>query len=710
MKEEFISCLMNSPLVGESMRRLGCCDHTLHAKRSIPLEVTIMDPHREEEDQQFDDAINTQQSILLEVWDSDVVNKDFLGEAWLPPLATFGLRSKDIVLPLMKADFSEDAENGPSRDDNKDTGDEKQDPNKKITGELYVSVSWKYPIFEEQGGLDTDLLTWLQDLSGNEAVDLQKYQDAISANFGDLRSLAETMVNGEGVLNKDFYERANIEKKHRKFFDKYFKEHTVKESIKDRADVQEKLHTGKLRIKIDRARNLRRADAHKFRDCDAQVTVWVRNDVKNLWRKKPFMRTKVASNTRNPKWNFEEERLLLTGAYEARFKEPEEGWLAEVKKAIQTRRQRRHLEEDRAMQAVKRFGSSGLKIKFFDTQERPAGAAGVDKVEGENHNVEVFLGDSIREFKTKLAAACANESVYWKGARGEGCEEQGKYSDIVIGHKHLVMVFIPSAKVQRLFAQKLHTGEEYKRAYQEAWTDPSSWQPLDPARSFAQYPQYGFGRKQPQLLRVVEATEQYKVQNLRYKVWAEEMNRPVYSDTNDKEKCFGWAKYVHKNDHNSVEWRQSFLSKSADPRAAYRGKWIFEPARPGAQDGQLPSNVVIEEFVELDRTSVLLAPRCPKFDDEVHTDHRELLHQAKILRSSGKSDWEIENVLNKLLEDKWHEMQSKPETKKDESAKPPRITVDIIRAYLQRKEEQDAKVADGKATAATARGTIIMRN
>merc|ERR1719221_1347545 len=217
------------------------------------------------------------------------------------------------------------------------------------------------------------------------------------------------MVNGEGILNKDFYERANIEKKHRKFFEKYFKEHTVKESIKDRADIQEKLHTGKLRIKIERAQNLRRADAHKFRDCDAQVTIWVRNDAKNAWRKKPFMRTKVASNTRNPKWNFDEERELRTGAYEARFKEPEEGWFAEVKRAVMTKRQRRHLAEDRAMNAVKRFGSSGLKVKFHDTQERPAGAAGMERAEGENHRMEVFLGDSIREFKAKLSAACNAE-------------------------------------------------------------------------------------------------------------------------------------------------------------------------------------------------------------------------------------------------------------------------------------------------------------
>merc|ERR1740130_29259 len=71
-KDEFISCMLNSPMLGESLRRIGATDHVAHPKRAIPLDVTIMDPHQEEEDQQFMDSVNVGQSILVEVWDADV--------------------------------------------------------------------------------------------------------------------------------------------------------------------------------------------------------------------------------------------------------------------------------------------------------------------------------------------------------------------------------------------------------------------------------------------------------------------------------------------------------------------------------------------------------------------------------------------------------------------------------------------------------------
>merc|ERR1719401_1600323 len=118
--------------------------------------------------------------------------------------------------------------------------------------------------------------------------------------------------------------------------------------------------------------------------------------------------------------------------------------------------------------------------------------------------------------------ACSKEAGHWQAKVGENSEIAERYANIEVGYKHLVMVFVPSGKVQRLYAQRLHEGQEYNRAYQEAWNDPSSWQPLDPARSFAQYPQFGFGRKQPIALRIVEATDAYKVQNLRYKVFEQE--------------------------------------------------------------------------------------------------------------------------------------------------------------------------------------------
>merc|ERR1712087_608372 len=85
------------------------------------------------------------------------------------------------------------------------------------------------------------------------------------------------------------------------------------------------------------------------------------------------------------------------------------------------------------------------------------------------------------------------------------------------------------------------------------------------------------------------------------------------------------------------------------------------------------------------KTDCILAPRCPVIDAYVHPEHAELLEQARTFRSIGKSDWEIEVMLNKSLDDKWND--KKPA---EQANRPPRITVDTIRNFLQRKDAVDA--------------------
>jgi hypothetical protein len=697
-KDEFVSCLLGSPLLGESLRRIGNCDHVPHAKRSIPLEVTIMDPHHIEEDQQLVDMIDMQQSVLLEVWDADMVSRDFLGEAWLPALSGLTSRPKDIVLPLYKADYSEDAEpHGPSREDpQKEIGDETKNINNKVTGELYVSVAWKFPVYDEtkhNSSLDLDWFAWINELPETDA--LMKYIPEIEKNFTDLHAVVEAISTDGGTNNiAKFCEPCKIkDKKHKQIFDNFFKSYS--EDVLDRAKVEEKKHTGSLEIQIHRARNLRAADAKKVgKKVDPLVKVWVRNDVNGHWRKRPFFQTKTVRSNQNPEFNFKDSRELLTGSYEERMAPPEEGWVANAKAWTRSAKTKRHLEEDRATAAIARyrFGADGLQMYFVDSNERN------DKNqregnEGGNHNVEVFIGDSIHEFKSKLAMACYTEADHWRQRAGEGSPQFTKFSDIEIGAQHLVMVFVPSPKIQRLFAQQKTDTPEYKRAYTQAKADPSSWQPLDPSRSFLQYPQFGFGRKQQQMLRVVEATEAYKTQNLRYKKFDEDLSARSYMDFDDPQKCYGWAKYVHKEDKNSVEWRAAFIGKSkADSNEKYEARWIFQPYQKTEQ----------VEVISEKTSTVLLGQRAPKFDNEVREEHRELLEQAKLLRATGKSDWEIEVVLNKLLDDKYAEKERLDGNKIEESAKV-RITVDIIRSYLQRQEEEKGKEL-GNAAAKTGAG------
>jgi len=709
-KEEFISGMLNNPLLGESLRRLGSCDHVLHAKKSIPLDVTIMDPHHQEEEDQINDVLDVQQTILFEVWDTDAMNKDFLGEAWLPPLNTFGKRGKDIVLPLQKVNYSEDADNGPSREDpKKEIIDDGKDPNKKITGELFVSVSWDYPVFKDLA-LYTDLKAWLsEDVKIEDKVvpDGQPNMwagrtrtDAIKERYVDLKSLAEEMVDTDGQLKQAFFQEfpnKHWDKTEIAALNKFFREHVdVREDVRDRAAIQEKLHSGTLTMKITEARWLRRADAKKFRDCDPAVTVWIRNDHQMAWRKKPLFRTKTISNDRNPKWDITFRKQIATGSYEARYKLPEEGWMAEVKKAVRSRKQNRYLEEDRTMAMVKRFGKEGLKVKFADNSGAHSSAyTQAQGSLGDNHRVEVLIGDNIREFKAKLTAACHKEKEFWKGRNDEYA---ARYADIKIGFRHLVMVFVPSVKVQKLYAQKLHEGEEYKRAYKQAMEDPSNWQPLDPSRSFAQYTQFSFGRsQQPTLLRVVEASEAYKAQNLRYKLYDEEMNKRIWQDTNERAKCAGWARYQHEADDSSIEWRPAFISRAHEEGSKhFEAKWVFEPSKLVLdKKNNKPNAPLVEEEPSRqmkERLHVLLGPRIPKFEDEVHEEHEDLLAQAKMLRSSGKSDWDIEAILNKLLTDRWEE--KKRNGTAAERPPPPPITVDVIRLYLQRKEAQEVEKAD----------------
>ncbi|CAK0829629.1 unnamed protein product [Prorocentrum cordatum] len=577
----------------------------------------------------MEDALDAQQSFLLEVWDSDVVSRDFLGEAWLPPLGTLSEKPKTLVLPLARADYSEEAEFGPSRQDkNKELGDETKNPLLKVTGELYVTATWKYPILRED--------------------------------------------DEEGAAAQE------------------------DETEKARAERAVREHTGLLTLKIERARGLRRADGRRLRACDPQVRVWQRNDVRQLWRKRPLMKTKVISNNADPEWHFEESKEIMTGEYESRFPPPEEGWTAELTKMTRTRKQQRIIDDEKNAQAVKMYGS-GLKVVFHDAAGPPPNQD-VDAAGG-NHKVQVLLTDTIHDFKDKLTLACKREAQHWRSLEDEQAEKHAAaFSDIDIGPNHLVMVWIPSAAVQRLAAQKMDKSEEYARAHRQSEKDPSCWKPLDPARTFAHYPKH-FGTnlrgEVPQgiKLRVVEATEAYRNANLRYKVYMEEMEKVHYPDVNTNDKCFGWAKYWHKADgENSTEWRPAFISSVdlPDTSPRYKVRWILD--QNASDEDAAKAAAAPPGASTLHRGSeVLLAPRNPKLGVRQHPAHKEFLVQVKLLRESRKSDFEIKDVLNKLLLDKWRTDDKFKEAYGDkEPGVPggiPLITVENIRAHLQRQDE-----------------------
>jgi hypothetical protein len=143
-KEEFVSCVLSSPMVSESLRQLSSRDTStkfLPNWQPIKLNVTISDPAQTQEDDDLFDVLNVRQSILLEVWDHDTVTMaDFLGECWLPPLGTLGPAPRQYVRALQPAtsDF------GGTRPSNQKQS-VSNDPTKKITGEITFIASWTLP-------------------------------------------------------------------------------------------------------------------------------------------------------------------------------------------------------------------------------------------------------------------------------------------------------------------------------------------------------------------------------------------------------------------------------------------------------------------------------------------------------------------------------------------------------------------------------------
>jgi len=316
---------------------------------------------------------------------------------------------------------------------------------------------------------------------------------------------------------------------------------------------------------------------------------------------------------------------------------------------------------------------------------------------GENHNVDIYLSDTIFEFKEKMTAACLDESRKWATNVGQDSPEATMYKDILIGTEHLVMVFVPPAKLIRLAQAGNMGGNEYGFAYSMAIEDPSNWEPLDPRKTFEQYNhRFGFVRAQPgppQLVRVVEATAKYKEKNLRYREFDKARNQKSIIDTNEEEECFGWAKYQFTEDRpDSYEWRPAIIKKpvkGSSPETQvekYRVTWLVKPpsksaAKPLTNTVSATSSKEAPEAatVELDRQCVLMAPKMPKLDHYVHPQHTAVLKQARTLRQIGKSDYEIEAMLNKILNE-----QNKGDAGK---SKVPKITVEIIKKFMSQKAE-----------------------
>lgn len=221
---------------------------------------------------------------------------------------------------------------------------------------------------------------------------------------------------------------------------------------------------------------------------------------------------------------------------------------------------------------------------------------------------------------------------------------------------------------------------------------PNNWQPLDPTRTFDQYQhRYGFGQlgpdgrpQPPTMVRVVEATERYKLKNMRYKKFVEDRDKPLIVDKNEPENgpCFGWARKQHQEDIQTAkdtgdlkptgEWLPALVGKPQDKKDElnFAVQWLVDHE---AQVTGYPRDGVTEKEL-VPRSSVLLAPQLPRIGYNEIKEHKTYLEQCQNLRLMGKSDYEIEEQLNKQMQ--------------DDNPGGELITVEEIKMYLNYQGEQ----------------------
>lgn len=558
-RREFVACVMNSPLLSETLRHFPTMDSTFKNDLKSPpkqpflnLSVTITDPTQKDMEAEMFDVMDVRQSILLEVWDYDVVSRhDFLGECWLPPLNSIGPEKRAVVLPLRAAPEGTNETKTPIGD--------KNTSQKEITGHLFVEASWKFPIQEVDPGTATD--------------------------------------------------------------------------VQQRMQLEDTLHTGELKLQIVRAENVRSSDL-KAKGSDPFVKVWRRNDAYGLSPPKwhHLFDTKSIRANLNPVWNKDETLKIMTGGHEKKREE-------NTHYRVQT------------LSFEQQFKSGDeLTVDFpdKDTQNAVTGT-------------KIYMGDTMNEFKVKLAKRCREKAQKAQGPM----REKWNTTAGLISSKYIVTVFQPSDQLRAVQQRSGASSKEFTRKWTEEITSPSNWEPLVDSCTFEHYAKtYGFdNQKIPQQLRVALGDDMYAMRNSRYRAFLQRQrtqNMQV-EDMDDSNSCYGFARYKHSADSNSEEWRPAIIERSS---RGFQVNWPYHTTG----------------IRELDEHEVLIAPVNAKIHEPTEFMHQELLRRVPDLAKT-KTEQEIVETLNKELDSDWqYHVQSAPEGANLERPRP--ITLSAVKNKL----------------------------
>jgi hypothetical protein len=279
-KKEFIASMVNSTVLGESLRRMTSADTKSKPAKSIDVEFEVNTGFGNDE---FADFVDVGQKVLLEVWDKDNLGtQQFCGEVWLNDLeecrelyeGTFDLKASTTASEMTQMNVGY-----------------KLDPKAKNEPE-HSGVQRVYTPPERERG--PGILSRVPGTKKGKAIGQGHL------NFSARWVFPAGKDPGPNPAGDTPAENLPADK--RKLLTEW-------EEKRDRSR-----HSGKLTLSIKRATNLPQG-AQKT--CDPFVKVWVYHEEKKVWRL--VGETEQKSKTMNPVWNETWDIMMYSGSYEARM-------------------------------------------------------------------------------------------------------------------------------------------------------------------------------------------------------------------------------------------------------------------------------------------------------------------------------------------------------------------------------------------------------
>lgn len=237
------------------------------------------------------------------------------------------------------------------------------------------------------------------------------------------------------------------------------------------------------------------------------------------------------------------------------------------------------------------------------------------------HGVDVYLGDTVDDFKSKVELAChklaeeiegektLDDAMWAEVERRRGVRITGEHTVLLFDPKTSTAPLVPSSGLGALDALRLDVVRGHD--------DPANWRTLDPSwtlahcaarfGSFRRVQEAGSGAPPP-LLRVVRMATAPKAS-------------VALEALNDLQHCFAYARYSHTGDGGSVEWRPCVVHglprESPTGQSAYRLSWAASTSRVSSTS-MAEGEEADEVFNEAD---VLLAHAAPAIFDAA--SHRQ---------------------------------------------------------------------------------------